>query len=113
MAGVRVVTAKKWSKDLDCLGEWLRYDELSGYLTCVYCELCTTHADSLRALCNFSPLFINGITGGVLKTLWSILKSDMHAKAVNLSKKPKTVDKIFRSTPIGRALTNDILKIIH
>ena len=33
---------------------------------------------------------------------WS--KSDMHANAVNLSKKPKTVDKIFRSTPISRAL---------
>ena len=67
MAGVCVVTAKKWSKDLDCLGEWLRYDQLSGCVTRVYCELCTTHADSLRALRNFSPLFSNGITGGALK----------------------------------------------
>ena len=101
------MTTKKWSKDLDCLGEWLRYDELSGCVTRVYCELCTTHADSLRALRNFSPSFIYGITGGALKkdNVVKHSKSDMHTKAVNLSKNPKTVDEIFRSTPIGRALS--------
>ena len=61
------MTAKKWSKDLDYLGEWLHYDKLVGCMTRLYCELCTTHADNLTVLHNFSLSFINGTTGSELK----------------------------------------------
>ena len=106
MSGLRLCTVKKWSTDLDSLGEWLRYDEQSGCVTHVYCELCSKHSDKLKSLCNFSPTFVGGITGSVLikDNVIKHSKSDMHTRAVNMSRKPKTRNDIFRATPIGRAL---------
>ena len=43
MSGVQLLTVKNWSKEVDCLSGWLRYDEQSGTVTCVYCELCSKH----------------------------------------------------------------------
>ena len=63
MSGVRLLTVKNKSKEVDCLSEWLHYDGQSGTVTCVYCELCSKHADKLKSLRNFNPFFVNGITG--------------------------------------------------
>ena len=38
--GVRLQTVKNWAKEVDIVGEWLRYDETSGFVTRVHCELC-------------------------------------------------------------------------
>ena len=67
MSGVRLLTMKNWSKEVDCLSEWLRYDEQSGIVTRMYCELCSKHADKLKSLHIFSPSFMNGITGSSVK----------------------------------------------
>ena len=67
MSGLRLGTVKKCSTDLDSLGEWLRYDEESGCVTRVYCELCSKHSDKLKSLRNFSPAFVGGVTGSALK----------------------------------------------
>ena len=106
MSGVRLVTVKKWVADLDSLNEWLRYEETSGNVTRVFCDLCMKHADKLKSLRNFSPAFVNGISGSALKkdNVIKHLKSDMHARAVSLSHQPKSRDEIFRATPIGRAI---------
>ena len=62
MSGVRLLTMKNCSKKVDCLSEWLRYDEQSGTVTRMYCELCSKHDDKLKSLHNFSPSFMNGIS---------------------------------------------------
>ena len=67
MSGVCLLTVKNWSKEVDCLSEWLCYDGQSGTVTHVYCELCSEHDDKLKSLHNFSPSFMNGITGSSLK----------------------------------------------
>ena len=109
MTGVRAETVKNWAKEIDSLGEWLRYevDEKSGRVTHLYCAMCATHVDKLKALRNFSPSFVNGISGGALKKDGVIKhsKSDMHSKAVTLTRKPKmALHEIYKSTPIGRAM---------
>ena len=105
MSGVRLLTVKNWSKEVDCLSEWLCYDGQSGNVTCVYCELCSKHADKLKYLCNFSPSFVNGITGSPLKkTTLSSIQNRTHTRSVNMSKKPKMIDEIFGTTPIGKPL---------
>ena len=77
----------------------------SGTVTHVYCELCSKH--KLKSLRNFSPSFVNGITGSSLKidNVVKHSKSDMHTRAVNMLKKPKTMDEIFGKISIGRALS--------
>ena len=56
--GVRLQTVKNWAKEVDIVGEWLRYDETSGFVTRVHCELCAKHADRLKSLRNYSPSFV-------------------------------------------------------
>ena len=75
-------------------------------MTRVYCELCSKHSDKLKSLRNFSPAFVGGVTGSALKkdNVVKHSKSDMHTRAVSMSRKPKTRNDIFRDTPIGRAL---------
>ena len=92
MSGVRLLTVKNWSKEVDCLSEWLCYDGQSDTMTRVYCQLCSKHDDKLKSLCNFSPSFVNGITGSSLNkdNVVKLSKSDTHTRAVIMSKKPKT-----------------------
>ena len=106
MSGVQLQTVKKWKKDLDILGEWLCYNETAGCVTRVYCEVCAKHADNLKCLRNYSPSFVNGVTGSSLKkdNIVKHSKSDMHKKALSISKRPRTMEDLYRSTPIGRAL---------
>ena len=80
MSGVRLLTVKNWSKEVDCLNERLRYNGQLGTLTRVYCELCSEHDDKLKSLRNFSPSFVNGITGSSFKkdNVVKHSKSDMH-----------------------------------
>ena len=64
---VNLSTMQKWTKDLDSLGEWLRYDESDRKVTRTFCALCTKHKDRLQALRNFSASFVDGISGTPLK----------------------------------------------
>ena len=102
-SGVRQLTVKNWEKELDSLGEWLRYNETTGNVTRVYCELCSNHVEQLKCLRNYCPSFVKGVTGSSLKkdNVVKHSKSDMHKKALNISKRPRT---LYSSTPIGRAL---------
>ena len=50
-------------KVINWSGEWLRIDDLFGCGTHTQCDLCTKQ----KTLCNFSSLFVNGITGSGLK----------------------------------------------
>ena len=106
MSGVRLQTAKNWAKEVDVTGEWLRYEETSGFVTRVYCELCRKHADRLKSLRNYSASFVHGVMGSSLKkdNVGKHSRSDMHKKAVDIYKRPKTMEDLYRSTPIGRAL---------
>ena len=101
---VNLSTVQKWTKELDSLGEWLRYDESGGKVTRIFCALCAKHKDRLQALRNFSASFVDGISGTALKkdNVNKHHRSDMHAKAVNMEQKP-TAAEICRSTPLGRA----------
>ena len=88
---------------------WFALCKLTTYQLCVtrvYCELCSKHSDKLKSLCNFSPAFVGGVTGSALKkdNVVKHSKSDMHTRAVSMSRKPKTRNDIFRATPIGRSL---------
>ena len=47
---VNLSTVQKWSKELDTLGEWLRYGELAGNVMQIFCALHTKHKDRLHAL---------------------------------------------------------------
>ena len=102
---VNLSTVQKWIKEVDSLGEWLRYDESGGKVTRISCALCTKYKDRLQALRNFSSSFIDGVSGTALKkdNVKKHQRSDMHAKAVSIERKP-TGTEIYRSTPIGRAL---------
>ena len=101
---VNLSTVEKWTKELDSLGEWLRY-ESGGKITWIFCALCAKHNDRLHALRNFSSSFVDGISSTAFKkdNVQKHQRSDMHAKAINLEQKP-TVVEIYRSTPLGRAL---------
>ena len=64
------------------------------------------YADSLKAYRNFSPAFVTGSNGSMFKedTIVKRVRSDIHLRVVCLSKKSKTMDEVFHSTPMGRAL---------
>ena len=44
-----LTTVQKWSKELDRLGEWLRWDESEGKVSRIFCALCTKYVDRLNA----------------------------------------------------------------
>ena len=75
------------------------------------CDACILRAllqaqRQIKTFVQLSPAFVGGITGSVLKKdiVVKHSKSDMHTRAVNMSRKLKTRNDIFRATPIGRAL---------
>ena len=43
-----LTTVQQWSKELDRLGEWLRWDESGGKVSRIFCALCTKHVDRLN-----------------------------------------------------------------
>ena len=45
-----LTTVQEWSKELDRLGEWLRWDESGGKVSRIFCALCTKHVDRLKEL---------------------------------------------------------------
>ena len=102
---VNLSTVQKWIKDVDSLGEWLRYDESGGKVKRIFCALCTKHKERLRGARNFSGSFVDIICETALKNdnVKKHQKSDQHARAVDIERKP-TVTEIYRYTPIGRAL---------
>ena len=55
---VNLSTVQKWTKELDSLGEWLRYDESGGKVTRIFCALCAKPKDRLKAVRNLSASFI-------------------------------------------------------
>ena len=101
-------TVKKWIAELDKEGKWLKYEEKNGAVLRVYCQLCKNNEGQLRALRNFSPNFISGITGSALKKDGCVkhMKSDMHQRAIALTNRPKNLEAIFKTTPIGKAFSN-------
>lgn len=57
-----------------------------------------------KSLCNYSLSFVNGIKGSCLKKdIIKNSKSDMHKKAVSISRGPRSMED-YKSTPICRAL---------
>eukprot|EP00057_Strongylocentrotus_purpuratus_P017041 XP_011671515.1 PREDICTED: zinc finger protein 862-like [Strongylocentrotus purpuratus] len=107
MVSIRVVTVEGWIKDLDQKREWIEYEESAGRLNCIRCKMCVAHQAKLRSLRNFNQAFINGVTGSALKkdNVVKHSRSEMHKKAIALSSRPKlTLDAIFKTTPIGKAL---------
>ena len=75
----------------DIVGEWLRYDYTAGCVVRVYCEMCLKHAERLTR--NYSPSFVNGVTGSSLKkdNIVEHSKSDVHKKAISITKRPMTI----------------------
>lgn len=102
---VNLSSVQKWIKEVDSLGEWVWYDKTGRTVMRIFCALCANHKDRLHALRNFSFSFVDGISSTALKkdNVNKHQRSDMHAMAVNLERKP-TVMEIYRSTPLGRAL---------
>ena len=52
---------------VDIVGEWLHYEETSGFVTCVHCELCSKHADRLKSLRNYLVHLLLMALRGVLR----------------------------------------------
>ena len=104
---VNLSTVQKWIKDVDSLGEWLRYDESGGKVTRIFCVFCSKHQDRLRAVRNFSSAFVDGITETALKkdNVCKHQRSDMHRKAINMEQQP-TINEIYSSTPLWRAFAS-------
>ena len=102
---VNLSTVQNWIKDVDSLGEWLRYDEANGKVTQIFSTLCTKHEGRLRGARNFIDSFVSGICNTALTkdNVKKHHKSDQHAKAVDIERKP-TVIEMYHFTPIGRAL---------
>ena len=111
---VNLSTVQKWIKDVDSLGEWLRYDESGGKVTRIFYALCSKHQDRLRAVRNFSSAFVDGITETALKkdNVCKHQRSDMHRKAVNMERQP-TINEIYSSTPLWRAFVLASLEEIN
>ena len=107
MSSIRVATVEGWIKEIDHNKEWIEYEESAGRLNMIRCKMCVTHQARLRSLRNFNQAFINGVTGSALKkdNVVKHSRSEMHKKAISLSLRPKlTLDAIFKTTPIGKAL---------
>ena len=111
MAMLRVSTVKQWASMMNPTSNyWLRYnvDMKTDRVTTVYCQVCREQKEKLKALRNFNLAFITGISGSALKkdNVVKHSKSDMHCKAINIWKKPQSVEDIYKSTPIGRAMSS-------
>ena len=103
---------QRWCKEIDSLSEWFRYDEKDGKVTRIFCALCAKHQGKLGGLRNFSLAFVQGVVGTALKkdNVSKHSKTDMHAKAYNLERRPAmTLCQIYRSTPIGKALSSALV----
>lgn len=102
-------TVQKWGKELDKLDEWLRYEEAGGKVNLIYCAMCRKHADRLKAVRNFSPGFIDGVTGTSLKkdNVSKHSTSNMHTKAMDMEQRPsQTLSGIMKTTPLGKAFAS-------
>ncbi|XP_014669333.1 PREDICTED: zinc finger protein 862-like [Priapulus caudatus] len=108
MASIRVVTVEGWIKEIDQNREWIEYEESGGRINIIRCKMCVAHQSRLRSLRNFNQAFINGVKGSAALKKDSVVKhsrSEMHKKAIALTLNPKlTLDAIFKTTPIGKAL---------
>ena len=100
---VNLSTIQNWTKELDSLGEWLQHDESGGKVMRIFCALRAKHKDRLQALRNFSASFVDRISGTALKkdNVNKHQRSVMHAKAVNMERKPIAAE-IYCSMPLGR-----------
>ena len=86
---VNLSTVQKWAKEVDSLGEWLRFGEHGGKVERITCALCRKHKDRLRAVRNYSVAFVDGIRNTVLKkdNVVKHSRSDMHSKALQMERR--------------------------
>ena len=55
-----LTTVQKWPKELESVGEWLRWDESGGKVSRIFCALCAKHVDRLQEMRNYSLLSSTG-----------------------------------------------------
>ena len=84
-------------KLVDIVGEWLRYEETSGFVARVHCELCSKHANRLKYLRNYLVHLLLMALQGVLRK---------HNVSLTCTKRLSAyLGDLYKSTPIGRALS--------